>query len=189
MRVGDSISVVAPVIFGIIQSSCLGKGLYTVLADTLLKQVTIPALTFADDFKFIADFVKYSCREIETNVDIVTLWSNERFMPLSLDKCGVFHCGNQQAPNDYLISGKPLISVTSFKDVAIIHSSLDAQYERQCAVVYSKVSQEAGVTRRCFRLKAPELLWPAFESYILPKLMYGAPAWNPILRKDVKAIH
>ena len=42
--------------------------------------------------------------------------------------------------------------------------------------------------RRCFYLRAPELLWPAFESYILPKLMYGEPVWNPILRKDVNLI-
>ena len=42
--------------------------------------------------------------------------------------------------------------------------------------------------RRCFHLKVPELLWPAFENYIIPKLMYGAPAWNPILRKLVNLI-
>ena len=145
-------------------------------------------MAFADDSKFKADIVKYSRREIQTNVDIVTLWSNERSMPLSLDKCGILHCGNQQAPNDYIINGKPLISVTSCNDLGIIRSSLDARYGEQCKAVYSQASQEAGAIRRCFRLKAPELLWPAFESYILPKLMYGVPAWSPILRKDINLI-
>ena len=46
-----------------------------------------------------------------------------------LDKCGVFHCGNQQAPNDYVINSKPLTSVTSLKELGIIRSSLDALYE------------------------------------------------------------
>ena len=55
-------------------------------------------------------------RKIQTNVDIVALWSNERFLPLSLDKCGVLHCGNQLAPYDYTINGKPPISITSLKD-------------------------------------------------------------------------
>ena len=105
-------------------------------------------MTFAVDFKFIADIVKYSCREIQTNVDIVTLWSKERSMSLFLDKCGVLHCGNQQVPNDYIISGKSLISVTSFNDLGIIRFSLDARYEGQCKAVYSKASQEAGAIRR-----------------------------------------
>ena len=109
-------------------------------------------------------------------------------MPLSLDKCDVLHCGDQQVPNDYIINGKPLISVTSFNDLGIIRSSSDARYEGQCEAVYSKASQEAGPIRRCFCLKAPELLWPAFESYILPKLMYGATVWSSILRKDINLI-
>ena len=125
MWVGSSLSAAAPVISGIIQGSCLGPVLYTVLADTLLKQVTKPTLVFDDDLKFIADIVKYSRREIQTNVDIVALWFNERFMPLSLDKCSVLHCGNQQALYDYINNGKPLISVTSFKDFGIIYSSSD----------------------------------------------------------------
>ena len=127
MSFGGSFSAVASIISGIIQGSCLGPGLYIILADTLLKQVTKPALAFADDFKFIADIVKYSRREIQTNVDIVALWSNKLFMPLSLEKCGVLLCGNQQAPNDYVINGKPLNSVSSFIDLGIIRSSSDAQ--------------------------------------------------------------
>ena len=98
-------------------------------------------------------------------------------MPLSLEKRGVFYCGNHKAPNDYVINGKPLISVTFIKRSWLnIRSSSDARYEGQCEAVYSKASQEAGAIRFCFRLKAPELLWPAFESYILPKFMYWAPA-------------
>ena len=156
VRVGDSLFAVASVISGIIQGSCLGPGLNTVLADTLLKQVTIPTLAFADDFKFRADIVKYSRREIQTNMDIVALWSNKRSMPLSLDKCGVLYCSNQQAPNDYVINGKPLISVISFKDLGIICSSSDARYKGQCEAVYSKASQEARAIRHCFRLTALE---------------------------------
>ena len=69
-----------------------------------------------------------------------------------------------------------MISVTSFNDLGIKRSSLDARlarYEGQCKVVDRKASQEARAIRHCFRLKAPELLWPAFESYIIPKLIYG----------------
>ena len=63
VRVGDSLSALTPVISGIIQGSCLGSGLYTVLANTLLQQVTITALAFTDDFKCIADIIKYSRRQ------------------------------------------------------------------------------------------------------------------------------
>ena len=79
--------------------------IYIALADTLLKQITIPASAFAEDIKFIANIVKYIRREIQTNVDTVALWYNERFMPLSLDKCGVLQCNNQEARNDYVING------------------------------------------------------------------------------------
>ena len=188
VRVDNSLSAVTPVISGITQGSCFSPGLYTVLADTLLKQVTIPALAFANDFKFITDIIKYSRGEIQTNEDIVALWSNERFMLLSLDKYGVLHCGNQQAPKVYVIKGKLLISVTSFKNLGIIRSSSDVRYEGQSEAVYSKASLEAEAIRRCFRLKTPELLWPAFECCIIPKLMYEAPACNLILCKDVTLI-
>ena len=76
-------------------------------------------------------------------------------MPLFLEKCGVLHCGNKQASNDYVINGKPLTSVTSFNDLGIVRSSSDARCAGQCKAVYSKASQEAGAIRRCFRLKAP----------------------------------
>ena len=45
-----------------------------------------------------------------------------------------------------------------------------------------------GAMRRAFRLSAPELLWPAFTGYVLPKLMFNSAAWCLVYRKAIDLI-
>ena len=57
-------------------------------------------------------------------------------------------------------------------------------YAKHCESVVSKASQTAFVIRRVFRARAPELLRPAFQHYILPICMLASQVWNPSLKKD-----
>ena len=45
-----------------------------------------------------------------------------------------------------------------------------------------------GALRHAFRSTSPVLLWPAFQYYILPILMYCSPSWNPSLKKDIDIV-
>ena len=71
VRVGTYLSVPLSVILGVVQGSCLGLVLFTVLLDTLLRQVKLPSLAFAYDKKSVADAVKFICAEIQTDIDLL----------------------------------------------------------------------------------------------------------------------
>ena len=46
----------------------------------------------------------------------------------------------------------------------------------------------AGAVWRIFQPKAPELMWPTDQNYVLPVIMYGSPGWNALLGRDSKLI-
>jgi hypothetical protein len=46
----------------------------------------------------------------------------------------------------------------------------------------------AGAVRKAFHSRAKALLWPAFQYYVLPVLMYLTPAWSPKLKCDSDAL-
>ena len=46
----------------------------------------------------------------------------------------------------------------------------------------------AGAVRRIFQSKAPKLMWPAQQSYVLPIIMYGSPGWNALVDRNCKLI-
>ena len=51
-----------------------------------------------------------------------------------------------------------------------------------------KASIEAEAFRQCFRQNTPELLWPTFESYTIPKRMYDFVARNSTLQRDINRL-
>ena len=97
------------------------------------------------------------------------------------------HGGHNQPNYSYNIKGKPIAVVHEFKDLGVLRSS-KGFYVGQCDAVAAAASRVSGAIRRLFQSKAPELLWPAFRSYVLPKLMYNSQAWNPSLIKEINKL-
>jgi hypothetical protein len=187
VKVGEGVSSVCQVISGVIQGSVCGPVLYSVLADSLLRQVQLPAVSYADDFKIIADVTAHGLVVVQREIDTVVKWSDEHNMPLSTDKCSVLHCGPHQPLNNYFIKSHQMASVDQLKDLGVTRSS-SGYYVGHCEAVVSKASRAAGAIRRAFQLRSPKLLWPAFQSYVIPILMYASAAWNPYLAKDCNAL-
>ena len=46
----------------------------------------------------------------------------------------------------------------------------------------ARANRAAGAVRQAFQLKVPQLLWPAFQSYVAPIAMYCSQVWSPLLR-------
>ncbi len=63
--------------------------------------------------------------------------------------------------------------------------SANAGYAGHCEAVASKAGRISAAIRRAVHVKSPELLWPAFQFYVLPVLMYALSAWNLALQKDI----
>lgn len=142
---------------------------------------------YADDLKIIADVTTHSKTTVQQEVDTVVKWSEEHLMPLSTDKCTVLHCGRSQPFNAYFIQSSQMTRVDEMKDLGVVRSS-SGHYVGHCQAVVSKASKAAGAIRRAFQLRSPKLLWPAFQAYVTPILMYASAAWHPYLAKDINAI-
>ena len=106
-------------------------------------------------------------------------------MPLSLEKTVVMHGGHHQLLYTYKIDGSNLRTIDSFVDLGVHCASSGDDYAGHCAAVTAKASRISGVICRAFHIKPRALMWPAFQLYVLPILMYGSQAWNPFLKRDV----
>ena len=172
IKVGDGLSIVGNVLSGVIHGLACGPGLYKVLADSLLRKIDLPRWSYADDFKFVADVTERSRAEEQSDVDIVVRWSSEYHMPLSCDKCGVMHCGYANPNDAHYIHGCPMAEFASFKNLGFVRSQ-DGGYVGHCQAVAAKANKIAGAVRKIFQLRQPQLLWPAFQNYVLPVAMSG----------------
>ena len=105
------------------QGSVEGPSLYTVQIDSLLRKIPCPVRRFADDTKFVADVTTHSVIEVQSAIDEVVNWSEEKYSPLSIDKCGILHCGDKQPMNVYYIKAQLLKKWT----ILLTSASRDAQ--------------------------------------------------------------
>ena len=165
----------------------LGPVFYVMLTDALLLVIKLPAMAFADDLKIVASSTSYSQQDVQNAIDTIATWAVDHHMPLAVDKCAVMHCGKQQTYRQYILKGQPMAVVTSLTDLGIVRSPGFTSTE-QCAAVASKAARTAYCIRRAFGFGSRKLLWPAFQAYVLPKLMYCSSSWSPCLRRDIDVI-
>ena len=186
VKVDSSYSITADVSSGVIEGSVLRLSLYTIFINPLLNSVHLPAEAFADDLKFIADTTEHDKVYIQTENDIVADFSSFHQAPLSIDKCVVLHCGRQCVPNPYTIYGVSIKSVECFADLGVW--SANGTYARHYSDMIAKSSRTSGLIGRIFHQRSRSLMWLAFQTYFLSKLMYCSPVWAPYFQRDIVSI-
>ena len=188
---GNSLSDASEVKSGVVQGSVLGPTLFVMLTNSLLYAVKLPIGlglgAFADDLKFAVDVAIYTRPEVQEVINTIADWAGEHHMPLSVQKSVVMHCGNNQPNHTYTLNGQPMAQVNSIRDLGVIRCANHSLSE-QCHAAASKATRAAFGVRRALGNGARELLWPAFQYYVLPILMYCSPAWSPRLRSDIQVI-
>ena len=75
----------------------------------------------------------------------------------------------------------------SFVDIGVTRTS-DSGHSSQCSAIAAKAAKTAYVIRKTFQTRNPNLLWPAFQCYVIPIIMYASPLWSPSLAKDAEII-
>ena len=108
-------------------------------------------------------------------------------MPISVEKSVVMHCGNNQPNYTDTLYGRDIPIVDCYTDLGVVgpHTS---DFTAQCRAVAAKAGKTATVIRHVFNRGARELLWPAFQYYVLPTLMYCAPVWGSYLQADIQLL-
>ena len=187
VRIGSSYSSPTAVTSGLVQGSCLGPILFTILLDTLLRRLRHSSVAFADDLKYVADVAISSRDDVQEDATTVENWSAEYGMPVSIEKSLVLHCGLHQPKYVYSFQSQVLRSADNLADLGVQRSS-DGGYSVHCAYVVNKASKVSGAIRRVFRFSSQKLLWPAFLTYVLPILTYCSPAWNTNVAGNIKLI-
>ena len=93
--------------------------MYSIFIDSLLHGIQLPAVTSADDLKFIFDVIHHTAASVQEDVNIVADWANEHHTPLSVEKCDILHCGSLQPLNVYHLYNIPMTVMDSFVDVGV----------------------------------------------------------------------
>ena len=78
-------------------------------------------------------------------------------------------------------------AVDSFTHLGVICSS-SGGYSGHYQAMVTKTTKMAGAIKRVFQDRRRELLWVAFQCYILYTLMYCAPAWCSYLQRDIDLV-
>ena len=78
-------------------------------------------------------------------------------------------------------------TVDTLPDLGVMRTS-DGCYSGHCEAVFRKASRVAGAIRHVFRCRRRELMWVAFQLYLLPILIYSSPIWNPTLQRDINLL-
>ena len=109
-------------------------------------------------------------------------------MPLSTTKCAVLHYGLKQPNYAYVIGDQALKRVDSFVDLGVTRTC-DLRHSSQCSAMAAKAAKAAYVIRKTFQTRNPNLLWPAFQCYVISIIMYareelhrGALPWQKMLK-------
>ena len=187
IRVGSHYSSVCNVISGTVQGSILSPDFYIILSNSLLSLLSSRSVAHIDDFKFIVDVRSHTREDVQYEIDKVVDWSEAHLMPLSTEKCAVLHCGLKQPNYAYVLGDQALKIVDSFVDLGVTRTC-DSDYSSQCSAMAAKAAKAAYVIRKTFQTRNLYLLWPAFQCYVIPIIMYASPSWSPSLAKNAEII-
>jgi hypothetical protein len=166
--------------------SVVGPCLYTIFIDSLLRDLHRKVFCYADDIKLILDVTKYTVVDAQEEIDKVVKWDDNNCTPLSIDKCCVIYCGKQEVLYAYHIKTAALKSVDSIIDLGVMRTSSishSAHYHVHYDQMVSKAARVCGWIRHCFRTRSRALLWPAFQIYVEPLLMYCSSVWSPCFKE------
>jgi hypothetical protein len=182
------------VLSGVPQGSVLGPLLFIIFINDLPTGLTVLCKLFADDSKLMHVIRNAKDREeLQLNINSILKWTVDWKMGLNLSKCKIMHLGNKKIHQDHHYSFEldeysyTLENSQNERDLGIqLQSNL--KWDKQVNTVVSKAQSILCKIKNSFKhwdLKTFKIL---FTTYVRPILEYGAPAWCPYRKKDIKKI-
>ena len=184
VNVNSSFSEWARVTSGVPQGSVLGPLLFLIFVNDIplvIKHCIIKM--YADDIKIYPRLGVTDCKLIQEDINEIVKYCDAHQLTINLKKCIVFRLGQNNNLFEYYINGGVITSSTEVTDLGVIMDS-NLNFSSQCANVYSKARRICGLILNSFCTRDSTVLMTAFNTYVLPILLYCSTIWSPRLEKD-----
>ena len=175
---------------GIPQGSVLGPLLLVIyindLPDTVLSQVFL----FIDDTKMYRQIQDASDRHtFQEDISKLQEWADKWLLRFHPDKCKLRTIGRDTPTEIYTMYFEdkvliPMANVQSEKDVGVIFD-LNMSFREDINSRATKANNIMGIIRRTYTYIDIQSFILLIKSLVRPHLEYGAPIWNPQLKRDI----
>jgi hypothetical protein len=177
---------------GIPQGSVLGPLLFVAYINDMPDCVLSPVFLFADDTKIFRQIETIDDHKIfQDDLDNLVTWSNRWLLCFHPAKCKVMTIG-EDGDYAYTMTGPDgrtteLLRTRSEKDVGVTFDP-ELRFEDDMNNRIMKASSIMGVIRRTYSFLDSKSFKYLFIALVRPHVEYGAPIWQPKLKKNIAAL-
>ena len=193
VSINSQASQLLPVESGVPQGSILGPLLFIIFINDLPDAVLYSrTLLIADDTKCFHCIESISDQQLlQHDLNLLFNWSFMSNLSFNPSK-GIHVSFNQTISTWYNISGNPINTTHSHKDLGVIVSD-NLNWNIHYDAILSKAYRTLGLIRRSFSSTIPISVKVKLYSYIhhsldLEYYVYCSPVWRPYLIKDIKKL-
>ena len=171
---------------GVPQGSVLGPLLFLVYISDMSSEMKSNVSFYADDTKMFTNPTQ-NPNFLQSDLQLVELWTETWLMSLNVNKCTVLHIGPNNRNNTYLLKGLPLTNVDHQKDLGVIVSN-DLKWENHIAMIVKRANSLIYLIRRAFKNHSCNTIMQIYKTYIRPLLEFAVSSWNPYFAKDIEIL-
>ena len=178
---------------GIPQGFVLGPLLFVIYISDLHETVLSQVFLFADDTKMYRQIQDASDRHtFQLDISKLQEWVDKCFLRFHPDKYNLMTIGRDTSTDYYTMYSEdkglvPMANVQSEKDVGVIFN-LNMSFREDINSRATKANNIMGIIMRTYTYLDIESFKLLFKSLVRPHLEYGAPIWNPQLKRDITDI-
>ena len=157
--------------------------LHEVIKNSLLK-------CFADDSKLIMSIKNPEDRiKLMEDLKAVLQWTEDNSMKFNADKFQLLQHGNDQnLKQPYILpDGQILEGSTAVRDLGL-NISDNLKWKHHISTITDNATKFANWILRTIRSRDEEIMMTMFRSYVLSRLEYVSPAWNPMMIGDITEV-
>ena len=184
-------SIPANVQSGVPQGTVLGPVLFIIYMNDLHEVIKNSLLKcFADDSKLIMSIKNPEDRiKLMEDLKAVLQWTEDNSMKFNADKFQLLQHGNDQnLKQPYILpDGQILEGSTAVRDLGL-NISDNLKWKHHISTITDNATKFANWILRTIRSRDEEIMMTMFRSYVLSRLEYVSPAWNPMMIGDITEV-